>query len=929
MSSNLVIVAIPDPDDRVWKISSEKVPHLTLLFLGDAGQVSNLDQIMLFVEHAASTSLKRFYLPVDHRGELGEDKADVLFFKKSRYDFAAVRDFRSLLLKDTNIKSAYDSTQQFEAPKTTGQAGQPWIPHLTLGYPSSPAKPVPDGEITNFFDVNFDRIAVWTGDFEGPEFRLKDYWDDWDEMPAVPMDVAMSDIQHYGVKGMKWGIRKETDAQTYLRIGDTPQDRKDARRDARWMKKNHGVDITAGQYMAKSDRKIFGAAKKTLKPEVKALNKSPEFSGKENRKQLKDPNSALASRYDKAHTELFAKHMQAAVEKHGKTSPSGKWEEKVRVGKDGSWYVGIKKTGQPVRHAAMSDMDYEFFVQPLRDADRLIVDYQMLEIVEDASMAQTSELGEEFLEHFGVKGMKWGVRKAQLGTAVGNVKRRNADRQFKRRAKTADTAIDLMGEAREGLAKDLPAINERHKGLAITKGPNQNLNTLSRVPAQKAYKQEVQNSFLKHLNAAAESKTNSSGTKTYTIEAKSATRWKVKLKDVAHADISEFEVEPVFDSDGYIIDVKFVEETMTQAIDVGEEFLEHFGVKGMHWGVRKIKAGAKAVGRGLAALGAHLADSSWQSSTYSDLKHEAVHNHVAEKLDNRVERLQRSPKYRGKDLKADRALRHEYHQDVAKVSNAAYRTAVKETYGENYTGTKTAHFVKDVRGARIEVRNKKTGETEAEAPLSSMKEIKKRRKADAEAFGLGHADISDAPDLVIELKEDANEQIIGVGFVKPSDETLAQSSADLGAEFVLEHFGVKGMHWGQRKSPPTAVSTSSTSVVPHGTKRKTKIQVEGGENHPAHDDAIRVAEAKAKLKKSGTSALSNQELREMANRLQLENQVAILTSSKGKQFVSREFETTSKQLVKRGTKKGVKRYGPTVAKKAGKAAATAATIAVL
>ena len=62
MGSNLVIVAIPDENDRVWKISSEKIPHLTLLFLGDVDKVSNLEQIVLFVEHAATTTLRRFYL---------------------------------------------------------------------------------------------------------------------------------------------------------------------------------------------------------------------------------------------------------------------------------------------------------------------------------------------------------------------------------------------------------------------------------------------------------------------------------------------------------------------------------------------------------------------------------------------------------------------------------------------------------------------------------------------------------------------------------------------------------------------------------------------------------------------------------------------------------------------------------------------------
>src|SRR4051812_45001131 len=197
MGSNLVIAAIPDENDPVWQVSSEKIPHLTILFLGDTDKVSNLEQITLFVEHAADTSLKRFYLPVDRRGELGDDKADVLFFKKSRYDFKAINDFRNSLLQESNIKTAYDSAKQFDGP---------WNPHLTLGYPETPAKPMPDNFVPSFYDIQFNKIAVWTGDFEGPDFLLKDYWDDMDQF-TVPMDVAMSDLAHHGVKGMRWGQR--------------------------------------------------------------------------------------------------------------------------------------------------------------------------------------------------------------------------------------------------------------------------------------------------------------------------------------------------------------------------------------------------------------------------------------------------------------------------------------------------------------------------------------------------------------------------------------------------------------------------------------------------------------------------------------------------------------------------------------------------
>ena len=191
--SNLVIVALPREDDPVWKISSEKKPHLTILFLGSANN-PNRDQIAQFLMHAVNTmAITRFGLDVDRRGELGEDKADVLFFQDN-WELPRLRDFRDQLLKDTNIKKAYDSVEQFDG----------WTPHLTLGYPEKPAKPTSE----RIYWVQFDRIALWDSDYEGVELILKNDYS---------LEVAMSDtaaagrqfLAHYGVKGMKWGVRKD------------------------------------------------------------------------------------------------------------------------------------------------------------------------------------------------------------------------------------------------------------------------------------------------------------------------------------------------------------------------------------------------------------------------------------------------------------------------------------------------------------------------------------------------------------------------------------------------------------------------------------------------------------------------------------------------------------------------------------------------
>lgn len=394
--SNLVIVAIPDENDRVWKVSSEKVPHLTLLFLGEVEQVGNLDQIMQFVEHAANTTLHRFYLPVDRRGELGADQADVLFFKKGRHDYKAIRDFRATLLQDNNIKTAYDSATQFEGP---------WQPHLTLGYPATPAKKMPDDWSPSFYEVQFNKIAVWTGDSEGLEILLKDYWDEYDALETVPMDVAMSDIQHHGVKGMRWGVRNAAKkvGGGLVTVG------KDIGYETERSKqvKQREVTKTASAKFHKEDLpRIDAKYKGTQAGTLKGRLKNP--FDKDTRAYRQEARIAFRDRINEAVAGLptnASGTRKYDIEDGGKTNSQYTWKLKV---------VDVKKT---VEHADtdMTELFGDFEVRPVFDEDGFIID---IELVEN-TVAQTIELGAEFLEHYGVKGMQWGVRnKRPMPTAV-------------------------------------------------------------------------------------------------------------------------------------------------------------------------------------------------------------------------------------------------------------------------------------------------------------------------------------------------------------------------------------------------------------------------------------------------------------------------------------------------------------------------------
>ena len=100
---NLVVVAIPDKNDYVWRLSSEKVPHMTLLYLGEM-PVENFVSIADFVAHATRRSLTQFGMDVERRDTLGPDQADVLFFAKNKWSgYEDVAAYRSFLLQDSNV----------------------------------------------------------------------------------------------------------------------------------------------------------------------------------------------------------------------------------------------------------------------------------------------------------------------------------------------------------------------------------------------------------------------------------------------------------------------------------------------------------------------------------------------------------------------------------------------------------------------------------------------------------------------------------------------------------------------------------------------------------------------------------------------------------------------------------------------------------
>ena len=331
-------------------------------------------------------------------------------------------------------------------------------------------------------------------------------------------------------------------------------------------------------------------------------------------------------------------------------------------------------------------------------------------------------------------------------------------------------------------------------------------------------------------------------------------------------------------------------------MDVAVSDIQHFGVKGMKWGVRKedVVSGAKAAGSVATRAGGKVGKAA--SATSRFVKDVQFESRATEGKAREAVISAAHVDFKKQDLPAVKAR----HGDYGKLTNRAkkpfspearaYRKDAKETYIKRLETT--ANSMKNATGDRqYTIR-----ERGIDQPAEGGALPRSKYQWEVSARNVKHAAEDDF--TLLDVLMDDEGYITGLRKVENTD--AMAHTINLGTEF-LSHYGVKGMQWGVRtrsardlsvrrnRPAPQAVTPVATSKVPHGTKRKTKIKTEGGENHPAHEDAIKVAKAQTKLKKSGPAALSNKELQELQTRMNLERNVTQMVSQSTRAGRGRKF----------------------------------------
>lgn len=211
----------------------------------------------------------------------------------------------------------------------------------------------------------------------------------------VGAEIAANFLEHYGVRGMKWGVRNDKGHE-----GERAKTKKIAKLDEKFARDRS----TPGTWV-----KLHNAAADRMNShDIDRINNKPEYKAAADRGDfLRD--TPIRKAYYHEMQNAFLSNLEKAASDMG-TNASGTKKYAILEGTDGAWGVTLTD----VKHAA-EDPKVEFWTTPMKNEDGFISE---LVFGRPGDLAQSDMDFEQTLAHYGVPGMKWGVRRRKPRTPV-------------------------------------------------------------------------------------------------------------------------------------------------------------------------------------------------------------------------------------------------------------------------------------------------------------------------------------------------------------------------------------------------------------------------------------------------------------------------------------------------------------------------------
>lgn len=399
VNTTAAIMALPAPLEPIRLVGDED-KHATMLFFGETSTLpETAKQTLLDSVKMASGMIFPFSESVVDVARLGSETPPALVAMLTGDNLSQIR---NLFMMNPAVKGFLDNTPQFDG----------FTPHVTLGHPDFVDEAVLRSLMRQVWRVRFDRLAVWWND-ERFEFSLDG------SIPSDGQDVAaMSEaienvLSHHGIKGQKWGVRKDQIGLSAVTPGAHKNDGGAIALTQRNTAKNPPTTADTKNLSKATVQARNGAVSKSTLNQIDALNKAIM-------KDLDAKKYAWNDGAQKKYEETVAGHMEfgakAAIKAKDITAwcrPLGNNTFMLHVGHPDA--IKAFQKDHNLAHASMSDVTSTPIVAD-KNALGLVIGLRPA----TSSIAHTDSV-DDVLSHIGVKlGKKKGTSNHVLFIARGD-----------------------------------------------------------------------------------------------------------------------------------------------------------------------------------------------------------------------------------------------------------------------------------------------------------------------------------------------------------------------------------------------------------------------------------------------------------------------------------------------------------------------------